>query len=73
MLFLAVLQKNIGKGLKCNISASLSEGYVQNVTTTLRARKTAREQRRIIIGQHIHNNDAMRQIFMNIHNSSKPE
>ena len=34
----------------------------------LRAGET--EQRRVIIGQQIHNNDAMRQIIMNIHNSS---
>ena len=36
----------------------------------LRAGETAREQRRVIIGQQIHNNDAMRQIIMSIHNSS---
>ena len=38
---------------------------------TLRARETARKKRRVIIGQKVQNNDAMRQIIMNIHNSSK--
>ena len=36
----------------------------------LRAGETAREQRRVIIGEQIHNNDVNRQIIMNTLNSS---
>ena len=63
---LAVFQKNISKGLKCYISASILEGYIKNVTTMLRVREAAREQHRVIIGKMIQNNDAMRQIIRKI-------
>ena len=44
-------------------------GTFKIITATSRSQENAREQRRVMISQLNQNNDAVRQIIMNIHNS----